>query len=536
MVSCQKEEETQDTTAPSVRLELSGNPEKLYNEVVVSATASDNDGIERVVFYANNDSLGQLTTAPYEMQWNTKEVEDGPYMLKAIAYDAAGNKGEEAMEVTVNNTLLLVQVEEGYLQEREGSTQERWIFLSDKDGNIIGEEQQLQNGETLRWDRPADFNSDSIYLNRLFYNKYTYSWAPKTYTNITVYTYADFTLDEVNFSAYNYPDSIGKADINIQNDFGGNDYYHYQTRVPGFAGSNYTTAGQASYSLSMAASSQKGFSTYENTPTRADQHLREKYFRFDELEAGSAYNFHTSEYAPMEEQTISFSFEPMMAFAYTFGYMDADVQNSYFLDNSSFTNYEAGELKLFSTNEFPYTRSYISAEKENQRFYLSTLNQLPSVINLPSFSANVEAAGTDEIAVSTTGTADIANGFWAYTEDSESKYLTARRAFYFGSTPGSSYTLPEIPSSLLQRYPGLSNPMEFRWSWAANYETLDTYQDVLRRWFTDSYDGLEYLEYSGRYIYPENAGGRRLAASPEMENNQSIAEQEALREMGALGY
>ena len=136
LCSCEedKEQEVLDEEDPVVSLEVTGSPTKLYNEVVLSSTATDNDAVERVVFYVNSDSIGQATSEPYELNWNTKEVEDGSYMLKAVAFDAAGNQGEAAKEVVVNNTLLVIDVGDNYPVSTENIEQNIWVFLSDKNG------------------------------------------------------------------------------------------------------------------------------------------------------------------------------------------------------------------------------------------------------------------------------------------------------------------------------------------------------------------------------------------------------------------
>ncbi|MES2934042.1 MAG: discoidin domain-containing protein [Pseudomonadota bacterium] len=57
--------------------------------VILSATASDNDGsIASVAFYNGNTLLGTVTNAPYTFNWNN--VAAGTYTVKAVATDNAG--------------------------------------------------------------------------------------------------------------------------------------------------------------------------------------------------------------------------------------------------------------------------------------------------------------------------------------------------------------------------------------------------------------------------------------------------------------
>ncbi len=62
--------------------------------IPVSATASDNaggSGIGYVEFYANSTLIGNDSTSPYGISWNTASIADGRYTLTIKAYDRAGN-------------------------------------------------------------------------------------------------------------------------------------------------------------------------------------------------------------------------------------------------------------------------------------------------------------------------------------------------------------------------------------------------------------------------------------------------------------
>ncbi len=46
--------------------------------------------IQKVVFLANNVSIGSATTVPFELEWDPSGLQDGPVFLEAIAQDASG--------------------------------------------------------------------------------------------------------------------------------------------------------------------------------------------------------------------------------------------------------------------------------------------------------------------------------------------------------------------------------------------------------------------------------------------------------------
>ncbi|MCE9672139.1 Ig-like domain-containing protein [Myxococcus stipitatus] len=91
-----------DTTPPVTALTSPAAGGTLYATVVVTANASDDKGVTRVEFYADDTLVGTDTDAPYLVLWNTGGVPVGSHTLTARAFDAAGNAGtSEAVTVTV---------------------------------------------------------------------------------------------------------------------------------------------------------------------------------------------------------------------------------------------------------------------------------------------------------------------------------------------------------------------------------------------------------------------------------------------------
>jgi hypothetical protein len=95
---------TIDVVKPIVTLDLPVNNQVLSGKYTLKATATDNVGVTKVVFYRGTTNMGNDTTSPYTYSWNTVNVPNGTYVLKAKAYDAAGNIGvSSTVTVTVNN-------------------------------------------------------------------------------------------------------------------------------------------------------------------------------------------------------------------------------------------------------------------------------------------------------------------------------------------------------------------------------------------------------------------------------------------------
>ncbi|MFY0574783.1 Ig-like domain-containing protein [Cystobacter fuscus] len=90
---------------PVVSLTAPTHNARARGSVMVTATASSAQPVERVEFYADGALLGTDTSAPYEVSWDSTAVADGAHMLIARAYDIGGHVGTSpAVGVNVDNT------------------------------------------------------------------------------------------------------------------------------------------------------------------------------------------------------------------------------------------------------------------------------------------------------------------------------------------------------------------------------------------------------------------------------------------------
>jgi hypothetical protein len=96
---------------PQVVLTAPGNGAIVGGTVRLAATASDDIGIARVLFYEGTRYLGYDPKAPYELNWNSANVADGTHVITARAVDTAGQTTESAgITVTVDNTAPAVSL------------------------------------------------------------------------------------------------------------------------------------------------------------------------------------------------------------------------------------------------------------------------------------------------------------------------------------------------------------------------------------------------------------------------------------------
>ena len=98
-----------DKTAPEVTI-ISPESGSIVNEVVsITSEATDNNKIEFVQFFVNDSLDSFLVSAePYVFDWNTNNLQNETYSIKAKAEDASGNSAESnTISLTVDNTLSI---------------------------------------------------------------------------------------------------------------------------------------------------------------------------------------------------------------------------------------------------------------------------------------------------------------------------------------------------------------------------------------------------------------------------------------------
>ena len=94
-----------DTEDPNASITEPASGATVSDTITITADATDNVGVTKVEFYVDTSTkIGEDSTSPYSISWNTNTVSNGSRSLLAKAYDAANNVGtSEDVSVTVNN-------------------------------------------------------------------------------------------------------------------------------------------------------------------------------------------------------------------------------------------------------------------------------------------------------------------------------------------------------------------------------------------------------------------------------------------------
>jgi len=92
-----------DTQNPQVSIVAPQDGEVVEGAVSVTLEADDNVGIEKIELYVDGTLATTLTTGQREWTWDTTGLMAGNYLLRAMAYDAAGNSEYDEIEVFVDS-------------------------------------------------------------------------------------------------------------------------------------------------------------------------------------------------------------------------------------------------------------------------------------------------------------------------------------------------------------------------------------------------------------------------------------------------
>lgn len=90
-----------DQTAPSVQLTTSGDFFTSNGQLALTATATDDTSVSKVVFAQDGVELGTVRSAPYTLNVPVTSAINGRHRYTATAYDLTGNAGSQTQRVLV---------------------------------------------------------------------------------------------------------------------------------------------------------------------------------------------------------------------------------------------------------------------------------------------------------------------------------------------------------------------------------------------------------------------------------------------------
>ncbi len=79
------------------------NQQVVSGTVLIQASITGSQTIDKVTFRVDNTPLGEDTSAPYEFSWGSSAVSDGTHQIVATAIDRSGNIATDSVTVRVDN-------------------------------------------------------------------------------------------------------------------------------------------------------------------------------------------------------------------------------------------------------------------------------------------------------------------------------------------------------------------------------------------------------------------------------------------------
>jgi hypothetical protein len=97
---------TVDNTPPMVSITSPASGAMVSGTTSITASSSDAiTGVSSVAFYLDGSFLGESTSSPYTIDWDTTQAGNGTHSITALATDGAGNATtSQAVAVTVSNS------------------------------------------------------------------------------------------------------------------------------------------------------------------------------------------------------------------------------------------------------------------------------------------------------------------------------------------------------------------------------------------------------------------------------------------------
>lgn len=166
-----------DRTAPRVAFSMPAPGTTVRGTVRVEISATDDFGVAGMELELAGVNLAAGTTGALVFDWDTTQVINGPHTLEAIAFDAAGNVGRAALDLTV----------EGGIEDNEPPTAR---ITSHQDGAMLSGTEVIVEAEAMD-------DSGVVRVELLFsgYSAFKAFSAPYRFTvNTSLFPEGDYTL------------------------------------------------------------------------------------------------------------------------------------------------------------------------------------------------------------------------------------------------------------------------------------------------------------------------------------------------------
>lgn len=487
------DQEPNDTTVPQIAFSDLTDGQTVWSTVTATVTASDDKGLEKIEVFVDGTLLTTLTAEPFTTSWNTSSASDGRHTIKAVATDKNGNTADKSITVTVQNTLVTINISADQLAAGERG----FVFLSGLDGKVLTAT-EYQNGQELTL-KADGYKEKEFFLTEVFIQA-SNSVSARTYTNIArgnSWVLADLSLGDIA-----PPPDAGYATFNFTNAQQGD----YGILTNGSSSS--ISAGLPTESTMVLSKNPSKLYVVK----MGDDQIPVAYNLFPNITAGSTSTINlatiskpfTTGSTPLPDG-ITFISMDIIGYPTAGDYSEPYVVARSFWDAGP-DPVPAGQTLdyFYPGNAFPSYWLTLSYEGPKFAVYRNIWGSTTATADLIAYDASFSFAN-NALTYSLSGEMDVTAIYF----DNGSTYWT-----YF-LAPGTKQVIPsfEIPTILSAKwsFPNLAKPSQFE---LLDYETIDGYADLLDydRRSEKGWDeiGGKQVNYTEMYVKDSDDEGGRL--------------------------
>jgi len=504
-----------DTTAPTISLDKQYDGQTVNKTISLKANASDNQGMNGVTFYLENDDVGYIDsvttrTPPYQWKLNTTKLVNSEFTLHAKALDQAGNEAlSDTISFNSENYLFTQTFKNDWLNIKG------YLMINDTTGKLIKEVpfsgQSDIKIEALKNDSEPGFTiaPDKIEV--------TLAWTPnpgnspfifiRTYMGIHAWTHWTW-----NSASY-------KGDLNLI--FSDTTNYNHPGYVVANQNWSYSSSGNKITQLATFPLHEEPASIYIAYNISEQPYFQE----IDNVNTGDGMNIPLSSGQSMTKHNIYLPNSPDHVYTSVYGSKYNPFKNGVKVFYNNEQNVSGSQAPLwYPGNNFATYRTSISCNYAGQNGGFSyNYKSFPDQFKKMDVHYNFISQSPDNFQIEITGDSigEIYN---------EYSFLSSNSAFYWGiDGPGdrTKYKFPTLGNQFKNAFPEFDREsFKNYYMELYNYPQLSNgYYDFIKTNYEEEgniYDTLdEYLMYY-EYFFQSSSKQKQKYPSIELLNKKEI--------------
>jgi hypothetical protein len=450
LFACRKKEDPKpDLTNAEIEFQGLTENQELFGNVMLKAQLGKEVELDKITFYINETKVAEDAESPFEVEWNSRQVDDGTHTLKMIG-EFQGVTKEVTLPVSVNNLLASFQVN---LYAEFFEYYDFYVFLSDSEGKMIGNHLPLGQDSKAEIRRPDGFEGENFHLNLIAAMKITEDGGYGF-----MMTYQDVSPGELKLHVPGFEFTYsGDATIRVANLPEGTESNMYFSGTEAWGGgysSGFDEENNALYEVSFYGKSTERllakFDDYDFF-TGTDNSL---FYFTEEVSANGDMKIDYNNFVKAQYKEGT-SPGPDYFDYYVEGYLN-DMDGYYFIGGTSSGTSDNSTLKLPYLDSFDGFRTIKEVFTDDNKYYYQ-VNYGPEVhtsLDKLSFYPNLMSEQDGELQMELTGDYDVYELYLGY-------FLTEGELEYefewivYSDRTNQKLKFPELPDELTSKYPKL---------------------------------------------------------------------------------